>query len=681
MISARSHAALAALALLATPALRAQATTPTATAPIAPATLAPGGPPTTVDLRNHFGLPGVTGTLVQFNTVMGRFNVELRADAAPRHVANFLSYVQSGAYSDSFFHRAAALEAGGISIVQGGGYRSTGGSTVSAIPKLAPVPLEYNLPNARGTLAAARTSDINSATSEWYFNVRDNTTNLGPLNGGGYTVFGRVLGNGLAVLERIAALPLTNAGAPFNELPVRDFTGGTVSPSNLVIVTSVAVIPLYPSGAGAAALAFSASSANPALVEAAIADSVLTLTPRTAGTTNVTVTATDTNGASASRTFIVTVTAEAGPTAPAFVTQPPAQIRLAAGARHTLALAVTATGTPAPTYQWRRNGVDLDDQRRATCVLVNADASAAGAYTCVVRNANGTVESRATTVSFASVEPVEAGRLVNLSILSTLAPAETMIMGTVLGGAGTRGSKSVLARVAGPALAQLGVADVLPDPQMGIRSSETGRTLAVNDDWGGTETLVSVFRGVGAFPFAAVDSKDAALFQPTLGDGGYTVEFGDTQGRPGIAIAELYDATPRPAFSTVTPRLINVSVRKQIPGDTPLTAGFVIDGETARTVLVRGIGPGLAAFGVPETLSDPQLMLFGADATKLAENDQWGGAPALAAASEAVGAFAIAGGTSNDAMLLLTLPPGSYTVRLDGKGAGGAALVEVYEVP
>jgi len=150
--------------------------------------LAPGGGSVSIDLRNHFGFPGVSGPVVQFDTSLGRFNVELRSDAAPRHAANFLAYVQAGTYAGTFIHRSAALDGSGISIVQGGGYRSTGGSNVSAVAKLAPVALEYALPNARGTLAAARTSDLNSATSEWYFNVKDNSTILGPANGGGYSV-------------------------------------------------------------------------------------------------------------------------------------------------------------------------------------------------------------------------------------------------------------------------------------------------------------------------------------------------------------------------------------------------------------------------------------------------------------------------------------------------------------
>ena len=130
-----------------------------------------------------------------------------------------------------------------------------------------------------------------------------------------------------------------------------------------------------------------------------------------------------------------------------------------------------------------------------------------------------------------------------------------------------------------------------------------------------------------------------------------------------------------------TPRLVNVSVRRNIPEGSSLVAGFYIDGTTARTVLIRAIGPGLAVFGVPETMPDPELKLYGAGSTVIAANDNWGGAAQLTTAGAGVGAFAIADPSSNDAMLLITLPPGKYTAEVSGKRAGGAALVEVYEVP
>ncbi|MDO8543685.1 MAG: DVUA0089 family protein [Opitutaceae bacterium] len=126
---------------------------------------------------------------------------------------------------------------------------------------------------------------------------------------------------------------------------------------------------------------------------------------------------------------------------------------------------------------------------------------------------------------------------------------------------------------------------------------------------------------------------------------------------------------------------MNVSVRKQIDAGGTLTAGFVIAGATSRTVLIRAIGPGLAAFGLTGVMADPQLALF-SGAVRITGNDNWGGDTQITAAGTAVGAFAIANTASRDAMLITTLAPGSYTVEVSGVGgSAGETLVEIYEVP
>ena len=151
-------------------------------------------------------------------------------------------------------------------------------------------------------------------------------------------------------------------------------------------------------------------------------------------------------------------------------------------------------------------------------------------------------------------------------------------------------------------------------------------------------------------------------------------------GATGTVIAELYDATASGTFGPTTARLINVSVLKQISAGTTLTAGFVIGGTTARTVLVRAIGPTLVGFGVASPMADPKLDLFSGQ-TVIASNDNWGGDAQLTAVGTAVGAFEIVNLASKDAVLVVTLAPGNYTAQVSGIGGGGTALVEVYEVP
>lgn len=139
------------------------------------------------------------------------------------------------------------------------------------------------------------------------------------------------------------------------------------------------------------------------------------------------------------------------------------------------------------------------------------------------------------------------------------------------------------------------------------------------------------------------------------------------------------------ARKTAAHKLINIATRGRVEaGDGALIAGFVIEGG-AKTILIRGVGPGLTQLGVPDALADPILTLFeGADS--IAANNDWNqAAPTTSAAeirdaSNRVGAFTLAE-NSRDAVLLLRLEPGSYTARLSGAANGtGIGLIEVYEV-
>lgn len=132
-------------------------------------------------------------------------------------------------------------------------------------------------------------------------------------------------------------------------------------------------------------------------------------------------------------------------------------------------------------------------------------------------------------------------------------------------------------------------------------------------------------------------------------------------------------------------KLVNISLRgRPGQGSDVLIAGFIIDGNVPRRVLVRGIGPGLAGFGVADTLADPSVRLFDEAGRPVASNDDWSAsvdAAEIAVVSDSIGAFALATG-SKDAVLLRTLVPGAFTAHVSGPdGTSGIALVEVYEVP
>jgi hypothetical protein len=164
---------------------------------------------------------------------------------------------------------------------------------------------------------------------------------------------------------------------------------------------------------------------------------------------------------------------------------------------------------------------------------------------------------------------------------------------------------------------------------------------------------------------------------PQLAPGLYTVKIVSPTNQTGVALAELYE-------TNAAGRTINLSARASVQtGEGALFGGFVIQGASHKRLLIRGIGPTLRALGVNNALVDPILTLFSGQ-TVLATNDRWSvgdDVSALTSASATVGAFPLAAG-SEDAALLITLAPGAYTVEVKGKNsATGVALLEIYDVP
>ena len=173
----------------------------------------------------------------------------------------------------------------------------------------------------------------------------------------------------------------------------------------------------------------------------------------------------------------------------------------------------------------------------------------------------------------------------------------------------------------------------------------------------------------------------------TLPGGPYTAQIAGASGDTGVALAEIYDATAAGAYTPASPRLTNISARVQVgTGANILIAGFVIGGTTSKTVLIRGSGPALAAFGLSGVLPDPQLQLYqsnGDGTSTLLESDTgWSGNAQIAAAAASVGAFSWGASDTPDSAILVTLPPGAYTAQISGSsGDAGIALVEIYDVP
>lgn len=182
-------------------------------------------------------------TIVRFETVLGNIDVRLYDTKTPLTTQNFMNYVDDGDWDDTFFHRSVP----GF-VVQGGGFKFTDAGGVSNVPQDPAVMNEFGLTNVRGTIAMAKLgSGPNTATNQWFFNLANNAANLDNQNGG-FTVFGRVVGTGMTVVDAIAALPRVNAGSPFDALPVRNFvSGNTIKDENLANVTRI-IERLLPAG-------------------------------------------------------------------------------------------------------------------------------------------------------------------------------------------------------------------------------------------------------------------------------------------------------------------------------------------------------------------------------------------------------------------------------------------------
>lgn len=207
---------------------------------------------------SHVLAPSVAHSevVVRMETSLGNIDIELFDETAPITVANFLNYVRDGDYDNSFIHRSALSPL----IIQGGGYIYENAS-YTLVPADAPILNEYgsDRPNSRGTIAMARTANPNSATSQWFINIGNNSAALGPANSGGYAVFGRVLdsnddifttndGQSMQVADEIASLDRFNGtgmdnvySGSWTQIPFIGYTMGEVlvPEQHLVMIRSV----------------------------------------------------------------------------------------------------------------------------------------------------------------------------------------------------------------------------------------------------------------------------------------------------------------------------------------------------------------------------------------------------------------------------------------------------------
>ncbi|MDE0980614.1 MAG: peptidylprolyl isomerase [Gammaproteobacteria bacterium] len=174
-------------------------------------------------------MQSASATTVRVITSLGNFSIELFDDVTPVTVANFLNYVNSGRFNGTLIHRSVSNF-----IIQGGSFSFDASSRkIVSVATDAAIQNEFNVPNTRGTVAMAKLGgDPNSATSGWFVNLADNRENLDSQNGG-FTVFGRVIGDGMTVVDSIAAQP-TFTLAGLTDFPLINYVSGAIVTSNFV---------------------------------------------------------------------------------------------------------------------------------------------------------------------------------------------------------------------------------------------------------------------------------------------------------------------------------------------------------------------------------------------------------------------------------------------------------------
>jgi uncharacterized protein GlcG (DUF336 family) len=227
--------------------------------------------------------------------------------------------------------------------------------------------------------------------------------------------------------------------------------------------------------------------------------------------------------------------------------------------------------------------------------------------------------------------------------------------------------KDVLVRAIGPSLAQFAVAGVLANPALEIHD-QTGVLIASNNDWQDSQKAE-----IEASGLAPANAAEAAV-RLTLAPGAYTAVMSGGADGGGIGLVEVYDLNP-----ASDSKLANISTRGFVGAqDDVMIGGFIIGGATGCSkVIVRALGPSLAALGVSGALADPTLELHDVNGALVTANDNWEETQALDLQTTA-----LAPGDPAESATLGWLTPGAYTAVVRGNtGQSGVGLIEVYCLP
>jgi acetyl esterase/lipase len=257
--------------------------------------------------------------------------------------------------------------------------------------------------------------------------------------------------------------------------------------------------------------------------------------------------------------------------------------------------------------------------------------------------------------------------LLNLSTRAHAGIGDDVLIGGFIVGP-SQSTKRLLIRALGPSLGAAGVSGALADPSLQLVDS-TGHVLGANDNWmegGQTQDIIATRLAPG-------DPRESALIA-NLAAGAYTAIVSGVDGTQNIALVEVYDLD-----GAHLPHLLNLSTRGKVDvGEGVMIAGTIIGGSGSQTLVLRGLGPSFGAGpgAIDNPLPDPILTLVDPNGATIFANDNWQDSQ-----RSQIAAAGLALSNPLEAAILVTLPPGNYTVLLsDTHGASGLGLLEIYNL-
>jgi hypothetical protein len=269
-----------------------------------------------------------------------------------------------------------------------------------------------------------------------------------------------------------------------------------------------------------------------------------------------------------------------------------------------------------------------------------------------------------TALSISDFQPHASMLNISTRLKVETGPANAGIAGFIVDGIDP---KKVLIRAIAPSLASKGVSDCLVDPTLELRDS-TGAVVQKNDNWQDTQK-----NDITATGIAPTDTHESAIVA-TLDPGSYTAMMQGAGSGTGVGLVEIYDLDKLPAGS----QFANLSTRGRVEaGNDVMIGGLIVGSDAPAHIVVRALGPSLAAKGVVSPLLDPTLEVHDASGAVVASNDDW----QSGSNANATRTAGLAPSDSRESAIEVSLSAGKYTAIVRSKNSTqGTALVEFYKL-